>query len=77
MRQPKLNVAMEKRLSPLEQSVKLAEKGDVNAQLLLGYSYLYGENGAKVDYDKAFEYYAKAAMQTEQCRPQQSRQPLL
>ena len=62
---PKLNVADEKRLSPLEQSVKLAEKGDVNAQLLLGYSYLYGENGAKVDYDKAFEYYAKAAMQND------------
>lgn len=59
----KLNVADEKRLSPLEQSVKLADKGDVNAQLLVGYSYLYGENGATADYDKAFEYYAKAAMQ--------------
>lgn len=61
----KLNVADEKRLSPLEQTIKLADKGDVNAQLLLGYSYLYGENGAKVDYDKSFEYYAKAAMQND------------
>ncbi len=61
----KLNVADEKRLSPLEQSLKLADGGDVNAQLLVGYSYLYGENGAAVDYDKAFEYYAKAAMQND------------
>ncbi len=52
-------------LSPLEQSMKLAAQGDVNAQLLLGYSYLYGENGAKVNYDKAFEYYAQAAMQND------------
>lgn len=62
---PELNVADEKRLSPLEQTVKLADKGDVNAQLLLGYSYLYGENGASVNYDKSFEYYAKAAMQND------------
>lgn len=63
--EPKLTVADEKRLSPLEQSIKLADKGDLNAQLLLGYSYLYGENGAEVDYDKAFEYYARAAMQND------------
>ena len=30
----KLNVANAKRLSPLEQSTKLADNGDVNAQLL-------------------------------------------
>lgn len=63
--EPKLNVADEKRLSPLEQTIKLADEGDVNAQLLLGYSYLYGENGAEVNYDKSFEYYAKAAMQND------------
>lgn len=62
---PKITVADEKRLSPFEQSVKLADDGDVNAQLLVGYSYLYGQNGAKVDYDKAFEYYARAAMQND------------
>ena len=62
---PKLNIADKERLSAFEQSVKLAEKGDVNAQLFLGYSYLYGENGAAVDYDKAFEYYAMAALQND------------
>lgn len=62
---PKITVADEKRLSPFEQSVKLADGGDVNAQLLVGYSYLYGQNGASVDYGKAFEYYAKAAMQND------------
>ncbi len=61
--EPKLNIADKERLSAFEQSVKLADKGDVNAQLLLGYSYLYGENGVPVNYDKAFEYYAKAALQ--------------
>ena len=60
-----LTVADEKRLSPLEQSIKLADGGDLNAQLLVGYSYLYGENGAQTDYDKAFEYYAKAALQND------------
>lgn len=63
--EPKLTVADEKRLSPLEQTTKLAEAGDVNAQLLLGYSYLYGANGAEVNYDKSFEYYAKAAIQND------------
>ena len=61
----KLNVADKNRLSPLEQTIKLADSGDVSAQLLLGYSYLYGENGATADYDKAFEYYAKAALQND------------
>lgn len=62
---PQITVADEKRLSPFEQSLKLADGGDVNAQLLVGYSYLYGQNGAKIDYDKAFEYYARAAMQND------------
>jgi len=61
----KLNSADEKRLSPIEQAAKLAEKGDVNAQLTLGYLYLYGGEGVAVDYDKAFEYYAQAAMQND------------
>ena len=58
----KLTVADEKRLSVLEQTIKLADGGDVNAQLLLGFSYLYGENGAEVNYDKSFEYYAKGSI---------------
>lgn len=60
-----ITVADEKHLSLFEQSLKLADGGDVNAQLLVGYSYLYGQNGVSVDYDKAFEYYAKAAMQND------------
>lgn len=62
---PELNAADQKRLNPLEQTRKLADQGDVNAQLAMGYSYLYGDNGLTVDYDKAFEYYAKAAMQND------------
>lgn len=62
---PVLNVADEKRLDPFQQTQKLADTGDVNAQLVMGYSYLYGDNGVDVDYDKAFAYYAKAAMQND------------
>lgn len=50
------------KFSKIEQLVKLADSGDANALLTLGYSYLYGDNGVAVDYDKAFEYYARAAM---------------
>lgn len=58
-----LNVADKKRLSVEGQTIKLAEAGDVEAQLLLGYSYLYGENNFPVNYEKSFEYYAKASLQ--------------
>lgn len=50
------------KLSQIEQLNKLADNGDTNALLTLGYSYLYGDNGVKINYDKAFEYYARAAM---------------
>lgn len=49
-------------LSKIEQLAKQADNGDANALLTLGYSYLYGDNGVAVNYDKAFEYYARAAM---------------
>lgn len=49
----------------IEETIKLADSGNVQAQLLLGYSYLYGENGLKADYAKAFEYYGKAALQND------------
>lgn len=49
----------------LEQTIKLADEGNLQAQLFLGYSYLYGENGLKADYDKSFEYYGKAALQND------------
>lgn len=58
-----LNVADKKRLSTEEQAIKLAEAGNVDAQLFLGYSYLYGENNFSTNYEKAYEYYAKAALQ--------------
>ncbi len=49
----------------IEETIKLADQGNLQAQLLLGYSYLYGENGLKPDYDKAFNYYGKAALQND------------
>lgn len=52
-------------LSEIERLTQQAKAGDVNAMLTLGYSYLYGDNGVKVDYDKAFEYYAQAAMKND------------
>lgn len=54
-----------KKTQTIEETIKLADKGNLQAQLLLGYSYLYGENGLKPDYDKAFEYYGKAALQND------------
>lgn len=40
-----------------------AENGDVNAQLELGYLYLYGQKDLEPDYEKAFYYYNLAAKQ--------------
>ena len=51
--------------STIEETIKLADSGNVQAQLLLGYSYLYGENGLKPDYTKAFDYYGMAALQND------------
>ena len=53
------------KIDSIEETIKLADKGNLQAQLLLGYSYLYGENGLTTDYDKAFEYYGKAALQND------------
>ena len=39
----------------------LAEEGDVDACLTLGFMYLYGENGVEQDEEKAFKYYSIAA----------------
>ena len=50
-------------LSPFEQKVKLADAGDLNAQLSVGYTYLYGADGITAHYSKAFEYYHLAAQQ--------------
>ena len=40
---------------------RLANEGDVDACLTLGYMYLYGENGLEQDAQKAFQYYWMAA----------------
>lgn len=47
----------------LEQSLRLAGEGNVEAQMNLGYMYLYGNNGVEQDFEKAFEYYDMAAKQ--------------
>lgn len=49
----------------LQTVTRKAEEGNVDAQLSLGYMYLYGDEEAGVvsDYKKAFEYYALAAAQ--------------
>ncbi len=47
----------------LEQNLRLASKGDAEAQMNLGYMYLYGNNGVERDFDKAFKYYNMAAEQ--------------
>ncbi len=47
----------------LEDAIQLADEGNLQAQLFLGYSYLYGTNNAPQDYQKSFEYYSKAAQQ--------------
>ncbi len=49
----------------LEVVTRKANEGNVDAQLSLGYMYLYGdeEAGVKADYKKAFEYYSLAADQ--------------
>lgn len=46
----------------LENLQALADMGDVNALLNLGYMYLYGKDGVEMNYKKAFEYYQRAAM---------------
>ena len=47
----------------LEDLQEKALKGDVEAQLNLGYMYLYGVNGTNIDYQQALDYYTKAAEQ--------------
>ena len=49
----------------LEKYQRLANGGDLNAQMSLGYMYLYGdsENEIKQDFKEAFKYYEMAAKQ--------------
>lgn len=49
--------------SYLEKSARLAQEGDVEAQMDLAYMYLYGMNGVEEDFAKSAQYYAMAAKQ--------------
>ena len=47
--------------TPHQKMLREADNGDVNAQLALGYTFLYGEGDIQPDYKKAFYYYNLAA----------------
>ena len=47
--------------TPLERAIRLAEGGDDEIALSLGYMYLYGQDGVDSDYAKAFHFYELAA----------------
>lgn len=49
----------------IEDTIKLADRGDLQSQLDAGYAYMYGEKGLSVDHTKAFEYFSKAALQND------------
>ncbi len=50
-----------KKETQLERATRLAENGDENMALTLGYMYLYGQDGVEADYQKAFHFYELAA----------------
>ncbi len=47
--------------TPHQKMLRDADNGDINAQLALGYTFLYGEGDIQPDYKKAFHYYSLAA----------------
>lgn len=49
--------------SPLERLKRFANEGKVDAQLSLGYMYLYGQDGVEIDYKQSFHFYEMAAKQ--------------
>jgi len=53
------------RANDLAETQKLAEKGDAKAQFKLGNMYAMGQDGLPKDYDKALEWFKKAAKQDE------------
>lgn len=55
----------EKKESFVQRITRQAEEGNIDAQITLGYMYLYGENGVDKNYDKAFRYYNMAAKQND------------
>ncbi|MBR5598565.1 MAG: sel1 repeat family protein [Alphaproteobacteria bacterium] len=57
----KTNEEKDKKTITLDDIKAKADAGDVQSQLDLGYMFLYGENGANVDYKQAIYYYELAA----------------
>lgn len=51
----------QKKLFNLDDLIKLAEDGDVDAQLKLGNYYFYGQHGLTIDYDKSIKWWTLAA----------------
>ena len=47
----------------VEKNIRLANEGKLEAQMNLGYMYLYGVNGVEADYEQALKYYTMAAAQ--------------
>ena len=54
-------VSDENKETPLEKSIRQANKGNLEDQMNLAYMYLYGTNGVEQDAGKAFQYYSMAA----------------
>lgn len=52
-----------KKETPEQKKLRLAQEGDVDAQLFLAYSYLYGANNFPSDQKQALKFYSLAAMQ--------------
>lgn len=62
---PDASATKEPAEDPHQKMIKDAESGNLDAQLSLGYIYLYGEGDIKPDYSKAFRYYEMAAAQND------------
>ena len=58
---PQKQEKQEKQETPIERATRLAEEGNADMALSLGYMYLYGQDGVKADYQKAFHFYELAA----------------
>lgn len=58
--QPQVQAPQE---TQLQRATRLAEEGDVDSALSLGYIYLYGTDDIEADYQKAFHFYELAANQ--------------
>ncbi len=51
----------EEKIISIDELKEKADKGDIQSLLDLGYMFLYGENGANIDYKQAIHYYELAA----------------